>query len=363
MSVYRRLAAAGCVIGLVFLMSGCTGGVTAQVEYTFDEGTSFTQSVDLKGAALDDSGVSALKSAGWTVKSRSTGFSATHSFKDAAEYTQPAGTLYNTLSNGFVNSAGYDPDINTEVTVRRVVTDYFLAERHDVEVVMPMLDFVPSECPSCGGTGSSDCEDCIGGTTVCSACNGTGGYNGWYGWEDCYECGGSGDETCNTCDGRGVVDCYDCDGTGDTPEFIQTRYDEAVSASRLDVVLNMPGITVKDNAAGTNPWKFKGADIEDAESFTATSFVVNWLYAGIALAVLLLILALIVGLIVRRIKKAFRKKSPAVVASQPVVAQSVVAQPMAEQPVVPACASCGSTVAADAKFCRACGTPRTNGDA
>ncbi len=363
MSVYHRLMAVGYAVGMVILMSGCTGGVTAQVDYTFDEGTAFTQSVDFKGVALDDSAVSALKSAGWSVKSRSTGFSAMHSFKSADEYATPAGTLYDSLANTFVNSAGYDPDIDTEVTVRRVVTDYYIAERHDVEVVMPMLDFAPTECPTCDGTGSSDCEDCTGGTTTCSSCDGTGGYNGWYGWEECSTCGGTGDVTCYTCDGSGSVDCSDCDGTGDTPEWILTSYDEGVSAARLDVALNMPGITVKDSSAGANPWKFKGADIKDAESFTATSFVVNWLYAGIAIAVLLLILALAVWLIVRRIKKAFRKKPPAAVAPQVNSAQPVVAQVASAQPEGPACANCGSPVAADAKFCRACGAPRSNGDA
>jgi len=351
-SACRRCAAVLLATGLVLVLSGCSGGVTARVDYTFDEGTAFSQSVDFKGVALEDTDVSQLKAAGWTVNAGSTGFSAEHDFASGEDYSEPGGVLYNTLVRGFVGSAGYDPGQDTEVTVRRVVTDYVIAERHDVEIVMPVLDLAPTECPACDGTGSSDCPDCSGGEQECSDCDGTGGYEGWYGWEECYTCDGEGIVSCSTCSGSGTVQCDECEGTGDAPDWIQASYEDGISSSRLDVAINMPGITVKDAATEVSSWKLKGRDIEDAESFTASSFVVNWPKAGIAIAVLLLILALVVWLIVRRIRKAFNKKSPATIAAAPVAPQT---SPLA-------CASCGAAMPVDAKFCRACGTPRVNGE-
>ncbi len=359
MSVRRRLSVLVIAVVAALALAGCGEGVSAKADYTFEPGSAFQQSIDLRGVSLDDAQVSELQGAGWKVKKSSTGFTAQHDFPDASSYSKPAGILFGVLDEAFIRDAGYDPGMKTEVTVRHTVSDMLLVERHQVEIIMPVLDLSPTECPSCDGQGYSDCSDCTGGTRTCSSCNGTGGYDGWYGWSECYYCDGTGEETCSTCDGDGTVACYDCDGTGDAPEWIQAAYEEGISGSKLDVAINMPGITVKDAESGASPWKLKGADIESVETFTATSFVVNWVYAGIAVAVLLLVLVVIVWLIIRRIKKAFGKKPMQPAAMAPVVAATPVAAPVTS---AESCSNCGTALTAGAKFCRACGTQVGNGE-
>jgi len=360
MSAHRRFLVFAIALVAVLGLVGCGEGVTAKADYTFEAGNGFEQSVDLRGVALDDAQVSELKNAGWKVKQSSSGFTAQRAFTDAAEYSKPAGVLFGVLDESFIRDAGYDPGTKTEVTVRHTVTDMILVERHEVEINMPVLDLSPTECPECNGQGYSDCPDCTGGTQICSSCNGTGGYDGWYGWSECYYCDGSGEVSCDTCGGSGTIDCYDCDGTGDAPEWIQTAYEDGISSSKLDVAVNMPGITVKDAETGSSPWKLKGADIESVETFTATSFVVNWLYAGIAAAVLLLILVLIVWLIIRKVKKAFSKPKVApVVAASVAVTESPATAPVAS---AAACSACGAALTVGARFCRACGAQVGNGE-
>ncbi len=354
MSVYRRLTAVALALILMLALAGCGEGVTAKLDFTFESGTAFEQAVDIRGVSLDDAQVAELEAVGWKVKPGSSGFTARLEFADAAAYSKPAGVLFGVLDSAFIRDAGYDPGMKPEVSVRHSVTDFVLAERHEVEVTLPTLDLAPTECPSCEGEGYADCSDCQGGDQTCSSCNGTGGSQGYYGWSECWYCDGTGDVTCDTCSGAGSLECSDCSGTGDAPEWVQSSYDEGINSSRLDVALNMPGIVTQNAEAGRSPWKLKGDEIESAESFTATSFVVNWLYAGIAATVLLLIIALIVWLVIRKIKKAFRKK--------PVPQAVVPASTTPPANSAAACPGCGSPRTAGAKFCRSCGTQVGNGE-
>lgn len=360
MSAHRRLLAFAIVLLAVLGLVGCGEGVTAKTDYTFESGNAFQQSVDLRGVALDDAQVSELETAGWKVKQSSSGFTAQRAFPDASSYSKPAGVLFGVLDESFVRDAGYDPGMKTEVTVRHTVTDMILVERHQVEIAMPVLDLSPTECPTCDGQGYSDCPDCTGGTQTCSSCNGTGGYDGWFGWSECYYCDGDGEVSCSSCGGSGTIECYDCEGTGDAPEWIQTAYEDGISSSKLDVAVNMPGITFKDAEAGASPWKLKGADIESVETFTATSFVVDWLFTGIAAAVLLLIVVLVVWLIVRKVKKALGKKKATPVAAAPVAVSTPSAAVTVAQTA--SCAACGTALTAGARFCRACGAQVENGE-
>ncbi len=371
MSVSRRFLALALMLALVFALAGCDGGVTAKVDYDFSADGSFTQSVDLRGVQLDDTQVANLKDAGWSVKQSNAGFTAKSVFSSAGAYEKPASALYTALDEVFVRDAGYDPGMTTEVSVRHVVTDMLLVEKHEVEVQMPAFDLSPTECPTCNGDGYSDCPDCDGGEVTCSDCGGTGQYQGWFGPEECWNCSGTGRVQCSTCSGSGVagmIECPDCGGTGDAPEWIKTAYEDGVSGSRLDVAIAMPGFTV-NSAENSSPWKLKGTDIEAADTFAATSYVVNWLYAGIAAAVLLGLLALAVWLLVRGVKRSLGRKGAVAPVAVPVAvpAAAPVAVPVAApaaQEAAPgtACPGCGAPVNADARFCRSCGAKLGNGD-
>lgn len=366
MSARRRLTVVLLVLSAMLLLAGCDSGARASFEFTFDSGTGFTQAMELDGLYLSDDQVASVEGVGWKLDKGASGLSAEAEFKDAESYRGPASILYGAVRDAFEDYIGYSPGRALEVAISHTITDYVLAERHDVEIVLPVSAFAPKQCYDCDGVGISDCDECDGGTLTCSDCGGSGGYEGWFGWNSCWSCDGSGEVDCYNCEGSGTIVCYSCDGTGDVPEALRELYSDAVSASRLDVAINMPGIAVAAESGDSGQWRLKGGEIEDTDTFSATSYVINWLYAGIVLAVLLAIFALVIWLVVRRFKKSRALKAAgaaAVAATSAPAAPPVVAATGAEEaPSGKFCSSCGAALGADAKFCRSCGATVGNGE-
>lgn len=356
MTARRRVLLPCTLLVVALALAGCSG-TTARTSFSFEADGSFTQEVSLSELQLPDDAVASVEEAGWQVE-QGDSLTASREFESAETYDAPAATLYSALTRAFADSAGWAPRLSDGVTVRHVVTDYFLVQRHDVEVTVPSLDFAPEDCPTCDGVGTADCPDCNDGPTICEDCGGAGIVEGWAGHQECWDCDGTGSVECWTCDGAGEVLCYDCEGSGETPEWIQASYAEAVDDSRLKVEIGMPGILAQ-GPDDVGSWSLRGDEIEDADSFSARSYVVNWLYVGVAAAVLLSVLVIILALVVRSFR---RRRARSAASVQPAPAPMTAAAPVPTAPVAqPAapdvCRACGAPIGPDARFCRACGAP------
>lgn len=356
------------LLAALLTLPGCAQ-TSARTTFSFQADGSFTQSLSVSSLALTDDMSTTLTDAGWQVTSEG-GVTASREFESTEAYGAQAGVLYSALAQSFTEQAGWNPGIVDGVTVKRTVTDYLLFQRQDVEISVPLLDLAPDECPTCTGSGIVDCPDCDDGTEECDECGGSGRWEGWLGWEDCWQCDGTGRAECWTCDGGGGIFCDDCGGSGDAPEWVEASYTDALDDSKLQVEIEMPGLFAQSSDGGEPSWSLRGGEIEDADVFAAHSYVVDWLYAGIAAAVVLLLLAIAVALMVRGIK---RRGSRKVAAPAPVPAEAAAPAPVAAPAPAPApaapvvsdapayCTACGAPLGTDARFCTRCGSATGKG--
>ncbi len=186
-----------------------------------------------------------------------------------------------------------------------------------------------TECRSCDGAGRLDCRTCGGtGNLECSACDGEGEV-------ECDECSSVGSVPCEECDGQGAATCDPCGGLGSPTAADIARYEGAIAAADVRLVVHMPGVL---EGGSTTSWRFSGGDLLLPDEVRTASRVPNWpLALGSGGGVLVLAL-LGVTLSVRR----FRQRGRTGVSD--VVGES--------------CTACGAPLKETASFCTECGARR-----
>lgn len=137
----------------------------------------------------------------------------THGFADCKQYASASEGLISCVCDAFSSEAGYQPKVEQgeHLEIKRV--DYLVARRYQVTYRPAILDFTPSECVACDGTGHVECVACDGrGDVKCESCGGKG-------WTECSSCDGKGWTECSSCDGTGWTECSYCSGTGEYDDW------------------------------------------------------------------------------------------------------------------------------------------------
>lgn len=410
----RRMCAVMALVLSALALSACGGTPEARVDLRVSSSGAIEQRVELGRLDLDDDQAAALKDAGWRLSGSGDSVVMSRKFANVEEFEKRAGVVGDTLAEAVAAAAGSEaPDsVRQRLEIKRV--NYLFAEKMTVEYSLPPFDVEPQFCVECGGDSGADCEDCAGkgtiecdtcggkGTVTCEECNGTGTQtcdqcdgakqvrDPWSGkmvdcswcngtglqdcdnWDcdngqvECGECYGDRVIECETCDGLGWIDCDFCDD-GEPSQQQLDDYSSAMRGGRVRVALALPGIGASGgDSAGDPDWRFGMKRAAKGITVDGTTWVVNWLYTGIAAAVLLALLMLVIALLVRKIRRAVRARKD--VAPAPVVVAPVA--PVTSAPVHGVvggdamgtfadekrfCGSCGSSVNPGAGFCPSCG--------
>lgn len=400
---------------LMLIASGCSGqsGYMGEITVSVKPNGGATLRVAAPGAPSEEA-EAGLSRGGWNVESSGDEWTAECDVKPK-DLNEQAETMLLSLSSAFAEAESFAPEIQETPRVEIDTDDYFVVSRVSASLTFPEGTVEPDDCPSCAGsgeeecpncdaTGTEECAECSGdgyetcdecggsGGEECSNCDGTGTYEDYWGYtEECYWCDGTGTEECYWCDGYGEVECYecygygevdcswcdgyawtncaDCGGSGEPSQAVLETYADAVDTSNLSATLAMPGMFVKaaDGSSSTT-WKVSGEDALSGEEYSASSWVIDWVNAGIIVGAFLLV---IVGISAALIVSS-RKKRAAAAASAPVAppqtadattpvalsAPFVAPNTTASSEPSAFCTGCGNPLSPTAKFCTNCGTSR-----